>query len=80
MKIKPTEISKRGGFGNEIYEKEEFQEKVRRKFEFLKEDNWVEINGDQEISKVCGDITEKIEKLEENNKKNINSKLEQLWL
>ena len=77
MKIKPAEISKRGGFGNEIYEKEEFQEKVRRKFEILKEDNWVEINGDQEINKVFGDITEKIEKLEE---KNINSKLEPLWL
>mmetsp|Transcript_38264 Transcript_38264/g.43862 ORF Transcript_38264/g.43862 Transcript_38264/m.43862 type:complete len:137 (-) Transcript_38264:3-413(-) len=59
----PTEIASRSGFGEERYEKEEFQTKVFHAYSLMKdlEHNWVEIEGgDQDIDQVYNQIIEKL--------------------
>ena len=46
LDVSPEEASKRGDYGNEKYEKIEFQAKVRDNYKKLKEDNWEVINTD----------------------------------
>jgi dTMP kinase len=43
MNLTPEKAAERGGFGEEIYEKLEFQKKVFENFVKLKEDNWAMI-------------------------------------
>lgn len=47
---------KRGGYGNERYEKLEFQRKVREKFYELKADDWCVINADGTVESVEREI------------------------
>lgn len=42
----------RGGYGNERYEKLEFQRKVRSVFQQLREPNWAWINADESVENV----------------------------
>jgi len=46
LDVSPEEASKRGDYGNEKYEKIEFQAKVRDNYNKLIEDNWEVINTD----------------------------------
>ncbi|EAX97024.1 thymidylate kinase family protein [Trichomonas vaginalis G3] len=54
--ISPEVQAKRKGFGEEIYEKTEFQNKVRELFLSLKDDRWRIIDGNQPLEKVSEDI------------------------
>jgi len=73
-----TEASQRGGYGNERYEKVEFQEKVKRQFELLAEKDWSIIDA----TKSQTDITKEVQNLVLNVLKQPNRKpLENnLWL
>jgi len=73
-----TEASQRGGYGNERYEKAEFQEKVKRQFELLVEKDWSIIDA----TKSQTDITKEVQNLVLNVLKQPNRKpLENnLWL
>ncbi|KAL4220118.1 hypothetical protein ACF0H5_020529 [Mactra antiquata] len=41
--------AKRGGFGEERYEKTEFQNRVAKNFELLKDDDWVTVDADKSV-------------------------------
>ena len=56
MDLAPERAAERAGFGEELYEKVDFQKKVFENFKLLVEDNWVLINGDQSVEKVSEDI------------------------
>ena len=47
---------KRGGFGEERYEKAKFQEEVRRKFEELMTQEWVCVDATKSVDEVSDDI------------------------
>jgi dTMP kinase len=46
LDVSPQEAAKRGGFGNERYETQEFQAKVRTNYNHLMEDNWNVVDTD----------------------------------
>ena len=46
LDVSPEEAEKRGGFGNEVYEKRDFQARVRRNYDELKDDNWNVVDTD----------------------------------
>ena len=75
MDITPERAAQRAGFGDELYEKVEFQSKVYENFKLLKEENWVFVNADQPIEKVTEDIIAAIQ----NHMPTIGQKLEPLW-
>lgn len=56
------EAEKRGGFGEERYEKRELQVKVRDEFMKLKDDNWKFIDASQSKEKVQQDIWDTVQK------------------
>lgn len=62
MDITPERAAERAGFGDELYEKVEFQKRVYDNFKQLKEDNWVFINADQTIEQVTADIIDTVKK------------------
>ena len=79
LDVSPEEANKRGGFGDEVYEKKEFQAKVRKNYDALMEDNWNVIDTDKKsLDEVYAEINtlvrSKIE-LHRNNDK----PLEKLW-
>lgn len=47
LDVSPEEARVRGGFGNEIYENEDFQALVRKNYEVLIDDTWHSINTNQ---------------------------------
>ena len=51
---------KREGFGSEIFEKVEFQRKVKANYELLKEENWTSINGKNEIAAISKEISDHV--------------------
>lgn len=44
----PNELSKRGEYGSERYEKIEFQEKIKSKYESLKDNTWITFDAMQD--------------------------------
>ena len=48
----------RGGWGEELYEKQAFQEKVKQAFTQIRDERWVEVNGDRTEGEVHGTIRE----------------------
>ena len=75
MDIDPERAAQRAGFGDELYEKLEFQKKVYENFKKLKEDNWVMVNADQPIEKVTEEIIQAIKKFLPTEE----TKLQPLW-
>ena len=61
--VDPKLLLSRRGFGEERYEKLEFQQKVREAFLSLKSDNWYIIDGSKPFDQVTSDINEIIEKI-----------------
>ena len=49
MRVSPEAAAGRGGYGEERYEKAEFQRQVSSNFDNLKGSNWVVIDADQPI-------------------------------
>ena len=58
LDIDPLVAKERGGYGNEIYEKLEYQIKVRSAFHKLKTDDWKIINAENNIDQVESQIME----------------------
>ncbi|CAG8731907.1 15838_t:CDS:2 [Acaulospora morrowiae] len=52
MDMKAEEAAKRGGFGEELYEKKEFQEKVRDVFMLLKERTWETLDARKSVTEL----------------------------
>eukprot|EP00798_Chlamydomonas_sp_ICE-L_P011667 gene11667-34381_t len=61
MKLSPEASAKRGGFGEERYEKAEMQAKVSQIFETLKDDRWTVIDADQPIEAVQKQVAEVVD-------------------
>ena len=61
--IDPKILLERKGFGEERYEKLEFQRKVNETFHTLKDENWAVIDGSKPLDEVSRDIDEKIREL-----------------
>ncbi len=76
MNISPERAAERSGFGEELYEKLDFQKKVYDHFLSLKEENWVLINADQPVELVTKEIIAIVSKFL---KENPISPLEKLW-
>lgn len=55
--------SSREGYGDEIYEKLEFQYKVKEVYDTLWDDNWISINANQTIESVQADIQREVSAL-----------------
>lgn len=75
MDIAPERSAQRAGFGQELYEKVDFQKKVHANFKKLQEENWVLVNADQSIDKVFEEILAAIEKF----KPTKNQEVQNLW-
>ncbi|GAB0097543.1 Thymidylate kinase [Sergentomyia squamirostris] len=56
-------IMKRGGFGDERYEKKSMQEKVIQMYKLLKEDYWMQIDADNSEEDVLNTLYEKSQKI-----------------
>ena len=63
LDVSPEEASKRGNYGNEKYEKVEFQAKVRDNYKKLEEDNWEVIITD---GKTLDQVFEEVESVVKN--------------
>ena len=61
--IDPEVQKHRSGFGEEIYEKTEFQNKVRELFLSLKKDNWRIIDGNRSIEEVAADVAKVVKEV-----------------
>lgn len=59
-------LAKRPGYGEERYEKSEFQKKVRDVFIQLKDENWVMINANQPIEAVTSDVQKVVKEFIQN--------------
>ena len=58
MKINEDEASKRADYGEEVYERKEFQEKVRDQYDLLQEDDWKVVDANDSIENVHKKILE----------------------
>ncbi|CAH1781094.1 unnamed protein product [Owenia fusiformis] len=56
LTLSPEEASKRAAFGTERYENTEFQERVAKNFEILKEHDWKIVNAGKSIEDLHGEI------------------------
>lgn len=64
LDIEINKIKTREGFGNEIYEKEDFQKKIRKEFEFFHQHRyWRLIDADKEKIEVHRNIVDQLERL-----------------
>ena len=52
MRVSPEAAARRGGYGEERYEKAEFQRTVSANFDKLQGGNWVVIDADQPIGQI----------------------------
>lgn len=77
LKISAEEMAKRSGFGDERYENIEFQNKVDQNYEKFKNDNFIKINADQDVSILTNDLLKQVLKTIDNVK---DKKLEELVL
>ena len=78
LDIDEKKVSERGNFGEEIYEKVEFQAKVKEKYEELKEKDWEIINAKNDIEEIHEFIMQKILNYVEEN--DTSTKIEKLWI
>eukprot|EP01016_Furgasonia_blochmanni_P030769 TRINITY_DN3191_c0_g1_i5.p1 TRINITY_DN3191_c0_g1~~TRINITY_DN3191_c0_g1_i5.p1 ORF type:complete len:196 (+),score=65.46 TRINITY_DN3191_c0_g1_i5:90-590(+) len=78
MEVDEETSSKRGDFGKELYEKKEFQQIVKEKYNTLFEPNWIRINAGQTQEAVFQDILREIENYTVSGK-NV-GELEKLWV
>ena len=62
LDVSPAEAAKRGGFGDERYETQEIQSRVRRLYDDLVEDNWKIVNTDGQS---LDEVFEKVKQLVE---------------
>jgi len=76
LDVSPEEASKRGDYGNEKYEKIEFQAKVRDNYRKLKEDNWEVINTD---GKTPDQVFMEVEKIVKNILVTDKGNIQPLW-
>lgn len=77
LDVSPEEAMKRGGFGQERYEKIDFQAKVRRNYDSLMDERWEVIDTDDKtLDDVYGEVTNLINgKIESHD----NSAITLLW-
>ena len=80
LDVKPEETAKRSGFGEEIYEKLEFQKKVYSNFMSLKEENWVLVNANRDVGAISAEIEQILDDLIEAKSQEDGSPLKQLWV
>ena len=68
LSISPEEAAKRGGYGDERYEKKEMQDRVRQLFSQLRttspdRDNFVEIDGGRDAATVETDVRQVVQQI-----------------
>lgn len=77
MGITPDDAAKRSGFGDEIYESLQFQQKVYSNFLKMKEPYWTVIDANRTVQEVSSDLLQIAEEVINDAKY---SKLEHLWV
>ncbi|KAL8583223.1 hypothetical protein ACOMHN_013778 [Nucella lapillus] len=77
LSVSPQVAAQRGDYGNERYEKREFQTTVAARFKELKEDNWTEISADKSVEELSDEVFDRAMKVV--NKAQTDS-LQSLWL
>ena len=61
FKNEVEDLMKRHGFGEEVYEKKDFQKKVKEIYEqHLCEEDWMIINGEQDVDNIASEIFLKV--------------------
>ncbi|KAG8195306.1 hypothetical protein JTE90_028453 [Oedothorax gibbosus] len=76
LDLAPEAMVKRSGFGEERYERGDFQNEVKKVYGLLREDNWKVINTDREIE----EVQEEIQKLVKDTISNIlSTTCDTLW-
>jgi len=76
LEIPLKEASARGGYGEERYETQAFQENVRLRYDKLKDSTWKIINGNQPADTIHDEITKITMKLKE---EKASTELKHLW-
>nr|XP_053644340.1 thymidylate kinase-like isoform X1 [Cherax quadricarinatus] len=77
LDVSEKDVQKRGQFGAERYEKEEFQKRVRANYELLKDDTWRIIDASLSIDKLQEVIKEEVLKVINKTK---DEKIPELWV
>ena len=78
LDVSPEEAAKRGGFGNERYETQAFQAKVRANYNNLIEDNWQIVSTDgKTLDQVFDEIKAVVDKTVQDTHRG--PEIEQLW-
>ena len=75
LQLSPEDAQKRGDYGNERYEKVEFQQKVLKNFMQLKDPSWVVIDAANEMEIIQNQIKKLFENLDVET-----TELGKLWL
>ncbi|KAJ1532458.1 hypothetical protein HK096_006680 [Nowakowskiella sp. JEL0078] len=80
MDVSPEEASKRSGFGEERYEKLEFQKKVYETFKELKDSNWKLVDASKDSDEVHKEIFDIYTRLQVELKSDETNSISGLWL
>ena len=76
LDVSPEEAAKRGNYGDERYEKQDFQAKVRNNYKKLIQDDWETFNTDgKSLDEIFEDVKETCMKVINQEK----GPIEQLW-
>ena len=78
MDVDPTAAQQRGDYGEEVYEKLDFQQAVAKQFKLLKEDNWVLLDAAKSREEIHAAVLEEIRKYCEKKEK-CEKELSGLW-
>jgi len=73
------EVASRSGFGDEVYEKIDFQKKVREAYLQLREEDWHIIPGVATKEKIHADITQVIDRILQSRAQKEVEALSELW-
>ncbi|KAK6194530.1 hypothetical protein SNE40_000150 [Patella caerulea] len=68
-------LSRRGGFGDERYEKKDIQDKVAQNFQKLKDGDWEEIDADKSVEDLHRELYSRVKQVMEDSKKKALGKL-----
>jgi len=77
VNLSEDQIVKRAGFGEEVYEKKEFQQIVKEKYQKLHDSYWIDIDADADKETVHRNIVAKLEEYVKNHE--IGEEIGELW-
>lgn len=59
LKVSKSQQETRNNWGKEIFEQDDFQTRVNANYEQLKDDTWIAVNADQDVTAIHSEILKK---------------------